>query len=169
MPAEGASIKNADVPAAAPAPIADGSKQINRSADSTAKPPKGGAAPPRHFTETAPASASDTLPPREEAMEGAATLSSKDHPATEASDKSDCSSHRGPAFWNPYLDSDSEIASSLSERGGDNGQQPAQPFFCRPGAEQAPARPPGTWRPPNASERGLEMLASAPAAPSRPP
>ena len=74
---EGASIKNADVPAAAPAPIADGSKQINRSADSTAKPPKGGAGPPRHFTETAPASASDTLPPREEAMEGAATLSSK--------------------------------------------------------------------------------------------
>ncbi|CAE7221456.1 unnamed protein product [Symbiodinium sp. CCMP2592] len=68
--------------------------------------------------------------------------------SSKASERSDRS---GQAFWNPYVDSDSEIASTHTRsESSDIPSQPPQPFFSRPGnlPEQAPARPPGIWTKP---------------------
>ncbi|CAE7840202.1 unnamed protein product, partial [Symbiodinium sp. KB8] len=90
------------------------------------------------------------------------------------SDRSDRSCQ---VFWNPYVDSDSEIASTYSRsESGDVPSQPPQPFFSRPGnlPEQAPARPPGIWTKPTqtGSLEGEPKLSSdrpPTTAPARPP
>mmetsp|Transcript_64584 Transcript_64584/g.151344 ORF Transcript_64584/g.151344 Transcript_64584/m.151344 type:complete len:335 (+) Transcript_64584:114-1118(+) len=94
--------------------------------------------------------------------------------SSKASERSDRS---GQAFWNPYVDSDSEIASThTSSESGDIPSQPPQPFFSRPGnlPEQAPARPPGIWTKPTqmGSLEGEPKPSSEKpptTAPSRPP
>ncbi|CAE7577189.1 unnamed protein product, partial [Symbiodinium sp. CCMP2456] len=92
--------------------------------------------------------------------------------ASERSDRSD------QAFWNPFVHSDSEIASTHTRsESSDMPLQPPQPFFSRPGnlpEQEAPARPPGIWTKPTqmGSLEGEPKLSSDKppiTAPSRPP